>query len=463
MNEIIRFFRANLDTEEYGTLENLNLSVFYGEMLLIVGERGSGKENIVEFLKGNINVSSGTFYLDESRCNEINHDMLWKSGIVCLESGLCLIDSMTIGENLLILQKRSFKQGFRSIGNIEVETNRILKETGMTFHAKDKVYSLTSIQQYCLCIIKEIVFGARLLILDVSNKAFSDYDYTELEKIIRLIRNKSISLLIIDGESTLLALTADRVVLLHHGTIGKTLYKRDIENRSGGAFLTRSTPFLPLANLQTDRLKREGFEEKTDCCTLQYGDIMGVYDVFEGSDVTIDTPIKLRFPDSDPILLMRGPFVYDRKTRTVFIPRDSGAQLFEMLTLEENLLMPVYKRASFWSGVISRRAAKHCKREFLRCFSIDGDPASVVELSTLERRLLSIYRWVLDRPALIWLECYDFGLNTEESARLLAYLHQLSNDGIMIVVSASKLAVLKENTQTLLVFQHGEFVEIRQA
>ena len=56
------------------------------------------------------------------------------------------------------------------------------------------------------------------------------------------------------------------------------------------------------------------------------------------------------------------------------------------------------------------------------------------ELNTVEKKILSIYRWELAHPKCIFLENPFWGMDTNESAMLRNYLNRVRGKGIDLIL-----------------------------
>lgn len=79
----------------------------------------------------------------------------------------------------------------------------------------------------------------------------------------------------------------------------------------------------------------------------------------------------------------------------------------------------------------------------------------MLTLSYAHRKLLSIYRWALARPALLLLESPDAGLDGNARNQLQRYLSQLSQEGIVILVTEHSFPVLQTQCDHILLFEDG--------
>lgn len=108
---MIRFDDVTLVLGGRKVLENLNLKVDTGELVLLVGGSGSGKSTILKLILGLIRPTSGKIYVDDEDVTQISEKKLLAKrrefGIVF--QGGALFDSLTVEENVGFFLKENLK------------------------------------------------------------------------------------------------------------------------------------------------------------------------------------------------------------------------------------------------------------------------------------------------------------------------------------------------------------------
>ena len=87
---------------EKAALKNINLEIFDGETLAIIGGSGSGKSTLLRLMIGLIKPSAGEIFIGDDDISKMTEDEITK---VRLKMGMvfqysALFDSMTVGDNV---------------------------------------------------------------------------------------------------------------------------------------------------------------------------------------------------------------------------------------------------------------------------------------------------------------------------------------------------------------------------
>lgn len=83
-------------------LKGLDLEIYDGETITIIGASGGGKSVLLKCMVGLLNIDGGEIFVDEHRISRLEEDELWevqkKFGF--LFQGAALFDSLTVAENI---------------------------------------------------------------------------------------------------------------------------------------------------------------------------------------------------------------------------------------------------------------------------------------------------------------------------------------------------------------------------
>lgn len=102
MEPMIELKNVSMAFKEHRVLDNLNLQVLPGEILVIIGPSGSGKSTLLRLMIGLLKPTSGEIWVDGQEISQLDEDKLnnirRNMGMVFQYSAL--FDSMTVGDNV---------------------------------------------------------------------------------------------------------------------------------------------------------------------------------------------------------------------------------------------------------------------------------------------------------------------------------------------------------------------------
>lgn len=141
----------------------------------------------------------------------------------------------------------------------------------------------------------------------------------------------------------------------------------------------------------------------------------------------------------------------------VLIPKESAHMLPANLSVEDNIILTIPERIRRNGiGSISSRLSRAAAREFYRITGIDINKRHVNQLTLLERKILSIYRWEQHKPNLLVLAIPHYGMDRPECAHLDRYLLHLVEKGIRLLILSDSIQELQLLCRHITLAEHGE-------
>jgi len=102
MNNISKYFGA------LAANEDVNLTVYNGEIHALLGENGAGKSTLMNMLSGIYSPDSGSIFVDGNAVNLTSPKDSIGLGIGMIHQHFKLIDVLTAKDNIIIGQKGNF-------------------------------------------------------------------------------------------------------------------------------------------------------------------------------------------------------------------------------------------------------------------------------------------------------------------------------------------------------------------
>ena len=265
--------------------EDVDLSVFNGEVHALLGENGAGKSTLVNILSGIYRQDSGTVAV-------YGEEVRFTSPKDPISMGIGMIHQLqACGRNDGKAEYCS-GQGQRFIfkdRRLSDEIRAISDQYGLDV-APDKVYNMSVGEKQTLEIIKVLKRGARILILDEPTAVLTPQEIRRLFQIIRNMRDNGCAVIIITHKLSEVMEISDRITVLRKSrTIGtvKTsavqvpaLIEMMVGKKVDLAILKENTGDQKNAILEVDNLHVVNSDHKSALTgisfTLHAGEILGI-------------------------------------------------------------------------------------------------------------------------------------------------------------------------------------------
>lgn len=221
--------------KEGGIIENLNLEIYPGERVALVGPSGAGKTTIVNLMLRLFEVEGGRILLDGNDIRDLTQGSLRAQfGVVSQEPMLMhrsIRDNIAYGkpgasdEEIIAAARRASAHDF--ILNVQDPKGRM----GYDAHVGERGVKLSGGQRQRIAIARMMLKNAPILILDEATSALdSEIEAVIQENLEKLMEGKTV-IAIAHRLSTIAAL--DRVIVLDKGRIVEEGHHDDLLRKSG--------------------------------------------------------------------------------------------------------------------------------------------------------------------------------------------------------------------------------------
>ena len=204
-------------TKRFGSVaanQHVNLEIYPGEVLALLGENGSGKTTLMNMLSGIYYPDEGKIFVDEKEVSIRSPRDAFALGIGMIHQHFKLVDVFTAAENIVLGRKDKKRFNLRAVAE---DVRRICEEYGFDIDPYQKVYEMSVSQKQSLEIIKVLYRGANILILDEPTAVLTPQETEKLFAVIRNMKAAGKSVIIITHKLHEVLTISDRVAILRKG------------------------------------------------------------------------------------------------------------------------------------------------------------------------------------------------------------------------------------------------------
>jgi putative multiple sugar transport system ATP-binding protein len=199
-------------------LDRVSFQVTEGEIHCLVGENGAGKSTLMKVLSGvyphgeyNGEILFGG---EEQKFRNISDSE--KAGIGIIYQELALVPDMSVYENIFL--GHEIKNGLTIDWNKTIQrATTMLRKVRLNVNPVTKVKDLGVGKQQLVEIAKALSRNVRLLILDEPTSALNEDDIDNLFKLLRDLKNQSVTCILISHKLKEVLEIADKVTILRDG------------------------------------------------------------------------------------------------------------------------------------------------------------------------------------------------------------------------------------------------------
>lgn len=214
-------------TKTFGSVianDDVNLDVYRGEILAILGENGSGKTTLMNMLSGIYFPDEGKIFVDDEEVVIRSPKDAFKHKIGMIHQHFKLVDVFTATENIVL---GIDDKGKYNLKNAKKELVDITEKYGFKVDLDKKIYEMSVSEKQTVEIIKVLYRGADILILDEPTAVLTPQETEKLFDVLRRMREDNKSIIIITHKLHEVLEISDRVSVLRRGRNVDTINTAD--------------------------------------------------------------------------------------------------------------------------------------------------------------------------------------------------------------------------------------------
>lgn len=197
-------------------LSDVNLDVYPGEVVALVGDNGAGKSTLIKILAGVHALDEGTITFAGKDVDIHNpHDSL-EAGIATVFQDLALCDNLDVVSNLFL--GREIRPGRLDEITMELRAWELLRELSAKIPSvRIPVASLSGGQRQTVAIARSLLGEPQLIMLDEPTAALGVEQTAEVLNLIERLKERGLAVIVVSHNMDDVLAVADRVVVLRLG------------------------------------------------------------------------------------------------------------------------------------------------------------------------------------------------------------------------------------------------------
>ncbi|ECL3703241.1 ABC transporter ATP-binding protein [Campylobacter jejuni] len=212
--ELIEINNLNKEFGKVKALNNINLSVYEGEWLAIMGPSGSGKSTLLNILSLMDTPSSGEYILDNENLEQMDEEQkitLRREKIGLVFQQFHLIPYLNALENVMLSQ-------YYHSSVDEEDAKMVLEKVGLSHRLTHLPSQLSGGEQQRVCIARALINNPELLLADEPTGNLDEANEQIVLQTLQKLKNEGKTIVLITHNPDL-AKFADRTLILQHGVL----------------------------------------------------------------------------------------------------------------------------------------------------------------------------------------------------------------------------------------------------
>ena len=478
-------------TKVFGSIvanKNINLSVYNGEILSLLGENGSGKTTLMNMISGIYFPDEGQIFIDGKEVViRSPHDAFnYKIGMI--HQHFKLVDIFSAAENIVLGLEN---EGKFNIKDVEKKVSEISSKYGFDINPSKKIYEMSVSEKQTVEIIKVLYRGANILILDEPTAVLTPQETEKLFSVIRKMKEDGKAVVIITHKLHEVLAVSDKVTVLRKGEYIGTVNtaetnESELTEMMVGKKIDLNIERNSIENTP-DRLEIKGIDfENADgvkilddiSFTAKSGEILGIAGIsgsgqrelleaiagllkLDGGEIIYHNPndnstVNLR--DKTPTQIK------ELGVRLSFVPEDRlGMGLVGNMDIIDNMMLRSYKKGK--SAFLERKKPKQLADKVVEELEVVTPSVftPVRRLSGGNIQKVLVGREIASSPTVLMVAYPVRGLDINSSYMIYNLLNEQKADNVAVIFVGEDLDVLVELCDRILVLSGGRITGIVDA
>jgi len=437
-------------------LHSVDLDLYPGEVVGLLGENGAGKSTLMHILSGGLQADSGTVALAGApvRFDSVADGIA--AGISFVHQELSVVGALSVAENLYLGRFPRTGLGFVDYALMRASSRALLERVGAGhIDPAREAGTLRAGEQQLIEIAKAAGRRPRLLILDEPTSSLTPHEVESFFSYVRNAREAGTAVIFITHRLEEALGLCDRLVVLRNGAIiserrpAETTREQLIADMTGkpAIYDYRPRPLDDGAIALSLRNVSDGHHIKDVSLDVRRGEVLGLFGlVGAGRTELLDVVHGVRRPVSGSLALDGRPFAPRSSSEAVkagvaLVPEGrKTAGILPQHSVRDNATISSLRRFAgrLFSG---RRTEAGRMAAFTRSLGIRmaSDQQPVSTLSGGNQQKVIFARALMAEPRLLLLDEPTHGVDVGAKADLYAIISDAAGNGLTVLMASSEV------------------------
>lgn len=474
MTPILRLTGISKTFGPVAALSGVDLTVYPGEVLGLVGENGAGKSTLMRIIGGVHAPTQGRIEIDGAEVERLTVARAIAAGIAFVHQELSNFDNLTVAENIFLGRIPTRGGPLRLVDTrvLNAKADALLARLGATFTGDTPLFRLSLAQMQLAEIAKALSLNARLVIMDEPTSSLTATETDRLLGVVEALRDGGVSFIFITHRLSEIERLADRVSVLRDGrhvadleraevkapVMIRHMIGRDLKSVYTPPATPPGVPILEVTGLRTPR-----YPDRPVDLTLRRGEILGLAGLIGAGRTELAETIFGLTPALGGKVALDGAAVRLTTPRQAIarglflVPEDRKVHgLILDFPIKQNISLPSLRQLAR-RGLVDLRAetllAERQKKALdLRATDLDL-PASALSGGNQQKVVLA--RWLALSPRVILFDEPTRGVDVGAKAEIYRLMRALSDEGVGVLMISSDMEEIIGVSDRVLVMHEG--------
>ncbi len=457
-------------------LDNVELTLYAGEVHVLIGENGAGKSTLIKIISGAYIPNAGRIEMAGETVEISSPIDAIRAGISVVYQELNLVETLSAYENIFLYDQIVRKRGFVNVLDKQVmieKSKELLASIGADIDVTVPIRTLSIAQRQMIEIAKALRMNSKVVIFDEPSAVLTEVEVEKLFEVIERLKKKGISICYISHRMDEIMRIGDRITVLRDGKrIGcKSIREEnvtidDIIKMMVGRELSQQYPKTEFIRgeelLRVEHLSCGNYFNDVSF-SLYSGEILCFSGLVGAGRSEVAKTIFGALPKTDGKIFLQGE---EMKVKSpdeaialgiALVPEDRKDEgLFLSASLYSNLVVASIKNFTKHHIMQFGRIKEAC-REIGKKLRLNTDNFNLKagNLSGGNQQKIALGKWMIANPKLIILDEPTRGVDVGAKAEVYRLINELVEEGIGVIMISSDLPEVLGMSDRVIVMHEG--------
>lgn len=469
-------------SKNYGgikALNNVDLTLYRGEVHAVIGENGAGKTTLMNIIGGIIKQDEGLLMFNGEKV-EFNSPLeAFRKGIATIHQELTMMPHLNVMENIFMGRMKKFDishLGFINYQKLISSAREALDLINFSTDPKSYVKDLSISERQGIEIIKALSGDASIIIMDEPNSSLTDLETKQLFSIIRRLTRSGVSVVYVSHKIEEVLQIADRITILRDGKSAGAIDRKEATVTSLFSMIAgreMKDPHTRISHksdhilLKVNGLGGNGFRNIS--FELSKGEILGFYGLVGSGRSELGRALFGADPVEEGTVTLSGKLLsIDSPMEAIangiaMVPEDRKEQaLFMNLPVRSNMTISYLPELSHLNFFIRSSSENKEINDYIRLLYIKLDEPSqpISSLSGGNQQKVVLARNLMIDPSIIILDEPTQGIDVGAREEIYQLINDLAAKGMGIIFISSEIPEIMTVSDRIAVLHEGRLAGI---
>lgn len=468
---VLKMHNIHKSFGQLSVLKGVDLNLYKGEVMALMGENGAGKSTLIKILGGIEEANKGDITLFDTNYYPKDPLDAERHGIIVIHQELCLFDEMNVLDNVFF-GSEILKNGVMI--DYATQTKLLLElfaKLELKISPKTLVKDLSIGQKQLIEITKALRKNAKILVMDEPTSALSEEEIERIFTVLKTLKNKGVAVVYISHRMQEIYRICDRITVLRDGVgtgeyptselsqdkLIELMVGRDIKDPFPYEPAKHQKDWLAIEHLSGDYVTDVSF-------TLKRGEVLGLGGLMGAGRTSLaHLLIGAEKAKSGSISINHEKVHINHprdafKHEIVYISEDrKGDGLWLNFSVGYNISLPSMSLFSNLLGHLNKQKEDSYIHEFMKMTQVKAESENTI-VSTLSggnQQKVAIARALMTGPTVLILDEPTRGIDIGARREIYTLINNFKSRGTAVLLISSDMPELLSLSDRVMVMSEG--------